>query len=474
MTRVSPTRRAASSLLLFLLLSVLGLAAVVSPPASADSIEVVSQSERTDNPAGLTFNTRVRAAAGLKSARLIYKVRNPDADVGGSGDATVSPGTELDLSFALTTNGAERYIPVGSTFSYHWEFEDTTGTRLSSPEREFVFLDGRYQWRSRTEGTAPPVTVFWYGANENRAQIALDATRTSLKQTGDLLETTVEYPIKVVVYASESDGEAAQRPRGRAFDASVQTGGTRVAPDLVLVFVPDVDIVRHEVGHIVTHVAGDGPFGSLPSWIDEGTAVWAQSSPGGGYLGALALAIMSNGPLNLRSMQSATNRPEEVNLFYGQSFSTVDHLIKTYGQPKFAELFRTFRAGTSMDDALRKVYGFDQNGLYNEWRKSKNLAELTFATPTAGTAPVTEATRPPLGFPSGSGQSTTSPQGGSSSAPAGPAAPGGPDGAAAAARPEGRPPPGRAVLAGTVLLALILGGGAVMMLRRKPGARAEG
>jgi hypothetical protein len=149
----------------------------------------------------------------------------------------------------------------------------------------------------------------------------MDATRVALREAGDLLETTVKYPIKVIVYASEQDGEAAQRSRGRAFDATVQTGGTRVAPDLILVFVPDVDIVRHEVGHIVTHVAGDGPFSPLPSWIDEGTAVWTQSSAGGGYLGALALAILSNETLNLRSLQSPTNRPDQVNLFYGQSFS---------------------------------------------------------------------------------------------------------------------------------------------------------
>ena len=455
-----------------LLASVLAvaLAGVTAAPASADTIELVSQSEKADNPAGLVFNARVRAAAGLKSARLVYKVKNPDTDVGGGGEVPVSPGSEVDVTYSLTTNGAERYIPVGSSFSYRWEFEDTTGAKMSGPEKEFVFLDGRYQWRSVTEGTSPPVTVFWYGANENRARTALDATTVSLRQTGDLLETRVTYPIKVVVYASESDGEAAQRPRGRSFDASVQTGGTRVAPDLVLVFVPDVEIVRHEVAHIVTHVAGDGPFSQLPSWIDEGTAVWAQSSPGGGYLGALALALMSDSTLNLRSMQSSTNRPEEVNLFYGQSFSTVDHLIKNYGQQKFAELFRVFRAGTSMDDALQRVYGFDQNGLYNEWRRAKNLSERTFSTPSAGVGPVTEATRPPLGIPSGSSGSSASQP---SSAPAPQSQPGSPgDGAASEASGQGLPTSGIAVLAGTVLLAVVLGGGALVMLRRKPASEA--
>ncbi len=446
----------------------LSLLATAVEPAHADAIDVVSQAETAKDPTGIVFTARVRASAGLKSAKLIYKVGNPDADVGGSGDVTVAPGVENDLSFSLTTNGAERYIPIGSSFTYHWELEDTTGSKASGPTREFVFLDGRYQWRSKTEGTLPPVTVYWYGTNDSRASIVLDATRASLKDTGDLLQASVPYPIKVIVYGSEKEGEAAQRSRGRSFDANVQTGGTRVAPDLILVFEPQVDIVRHEVGHIVTHVAGDGPFGQLPSWIDEGTAVWAQGEgqTGSGYLLALGLAIQSNKPLNLRSMQGATNKPEEVNLFYGQSFSTVDFLIKTHGREKYAQLFRDFAKGVSMDDALKGVYGFDQNGLYNEWRKSKGLAALTFATPVAGGLPAVEATRPPLGFPTASAGGSQPPVTASTPAP-------GVEGAPADV-PAGLPAAGIAVLGGTLAVALALGGGAFMLMRRKPSPPAEG
>lgn len=464
--RRTAARRWAALLLVAVLAT--GLVGLPSTPAHADSIEVVSQAEKADNPAGITFTVRVRAAAGLKSARLVYKVGNPKSDVGGSGDVTVGPGTESDLSFALVTNGSERYIPVGSSFKYHWEFEDNSGSKLSSPDREFVFLDGRYQWRSRTEGTSPPVTVYWYGTNDARATTALDATRASLAYTGDLLQAKVEYPIKVVVYGSEAEGEAAQRPRGRAFDASVQTGGTRVAPDLILVFDPKVDIVRHEVGHVVTTVAGDGPFTSLPSWIDEGTAVWVElEGPSLSlYKGAVALAIQGNATLNLRSMQSATNKPEEVNLFYGQSFSTVDFMIKTYGRDKFAELFRTFKSGVTMDDALKRVYGFDQNGLYNEWRKANNLPAVAFSTPVAGGPAAIEATRPPLGIPTTSSGAPS----GASSAPT--TAAGAPEGGAKTEAPAGGgvPTAGIAVLGGTIVLALVLGGGAYALLRRKPAS----
>src|SRR5687767_2887033 len=216
--RLALRRQRTGTLALVLLFVVVVGSGVARSPgrAYADTIEVTSLTERAPDPGSVTFTARVRAPAGVKSARLVYKVRNPDGDIGGEGESPVAPGAESDVTFTLTTNGSERYIPVGSTFAYHWDIEDNSGSRASSAEKEFVFLDGRYQWRTRTEGTDPPITVYWYGNNESRANTALEATRVSLRVTGALLETAVPYPIKVVVWASEPDGEAAQRSRGRS------------------------------------------------------------------------------------------------------------------------------------------------------------------------------------------------------------------------------------------------------------------
>lgn len=449
---------------LVLALVLLGTLALEPVPAHADTIEVSAFTEKAPDPRSVTFGARINAAAGVKSARLVYRVLNPDGNVGGESIASVAPGTELDVSVELVTNGGDdRYIPVGSTFSYSWVVEDNSGATFTSPAREFQFLDGRYNWNQRTEGTSPAVTVFWYGGNEGRATQVLDATRTSLAKVGDLLQTQVPYPIKVVVYGSESDGELAQRPRGRTFDETVSTGGTRVAPDLVLVFFPDVDIVMHEVAHIVTHVAGDGPFSQLPSWLDEGTAVWAQRSPGSGYLGALGLAIQADRTLNLRSMQSATNRPEEVNLFYGQSFSVVDYLLTSFGRERFAELYRVYHEGSPIDRALEQVYGTDTNGLYNAWRESKGLARVEFAASSGSTAPGSAATVAPLGIPTSVAGGSTQPSttGATDGAPV--------DGAATAAseESEGVPMAALAIGAGTLVLVALLAGGMFALLRKK-------
>ena len=455
-------------------------------PARAGEMAVERLATRSEDPRELTFTARVRSAAGLASARLEYLVLNPDGNIGGSGEVEVSGGPEEDLIFTLQTIAPRRYIPVGSEFSYRWLLEDREGTEFVTEEQRFVFLDGRYSWKSRTEGL---VTVYWYGSSTAAAELALASTASSLRDTEDLLEVTVPYPVKVVVWRSEAEGELAQRPRSGVFDATVITGGQRVAPDLLFVFEPSRIVIRHEAAHIVTKVAGDGPFTTIPSWLDEGTAVYMQPEPGAGYTVALAGAVGGDRTLPLRGLASPPGDPGRVDLFYGQSWSVVSHLIDVYGRPALAELYRTVKAGSLIDDALREVYGLDQDSLYNEWRAANGLPPVAVTGRSAITAPApSEATVAPLALP------TSRPADGAAPSPAGtagdaPPETGAPAETQGADEPAGATPaeaadgngvgvrPVLILLTVTALLVLLLGGGAVALMRRPdrpPPGRGSG
>ena len=419
-------------------------------PAEAQATQAAFSRE----PATITFT--VRAPSAIKAAKLDYAVRSPTRDnsenfVGGAGDGQIAG---LDASFSLQTITAARYIPVGSQFRFHWTLTLENGQTLTTPDADYLHLDGRYEWKSQTDGQ---VSVYWYGANDASAQNALRAARASLEETSRLLEVTVRYPIRLMVYRNEDEGRAAKQPRSAAFDAQVSTGGQRVAPDLLLVFANNEDVVRHEVAHIVTHVAGDGPFVGLPSWIDEGQAVYSQRDPGPEYRGGLQLAIASDQVLPLTAINSPVSQPSQVNAFYGQSWSTVKFLIDTYGQAKYAEVYRTVYAGARIDDALQKVYGFDQDGLYNQWRAKNGLKPAppspkgTAVASAAGTGTVT-----PLGVPGGGSVS-----GGTASGTGGAMA----NGEAQAETSSSGV--AYAILGGAGVLALGLGGGAFMLMRRR-------
>jgi hypothetical protein len=444
-----------------LLIATLALVLTLSS-VTAGTIEADEPREQIADPLSITFSVRVRAAAGLESAELIYKVLNPDGDVGGSGQGTFTTGVETDVTFTLPTQSFDRFIPVGSTFVYHWEFVDSEGTAFSTPDREFTFLDGRYNWETITQDG---LIAFWYGDNEAKVMAVLDAARESLQNISELLETTVPYPVKLVVYGSEAEGALAKRPRG-ALDEQINTRGQRVAPDLLIIYEPVADVVRHEAAHIVTHVAGDGPFTSLPSWIDEGVAVFAQAVLINGYGEAIAFGIATDTTLSLREMGAPSNRADQINLFYGQSHSVVQFLIEQFGAEQLAEAFRVHYAGSRIDDALLAVYGFDQNGLYNLWRQANGLRPITLvAPPTATTSPAAQATRAPITLPGTSGGATTS-AGATATVTAEPtteaAAVTGDDGGSGSSA-------GMMIAVGTLVVVLALGGGAFALLRRDRG-----
>ena len=452
-----------------LLLAVAGALAVLllalgAPSAVRAQVTAGAAAATSKDPTAITFAQRITAPGGVRAARFEYRVTNPDGDVGGSAELPAPAGNEFDVSYTLETRTAQRYIPVGSQFRYQWLLTLQDGTTFRTREESYLFLDGRYQWRERSDG---PVTVYWYGNNESAANGVLRAVKAAFEESQELLQARVQYPIRVVVYASEEDGKLAMRPTSRTFEEQVRTGGQRVAPDLLFVFDARADVVRHETAHIVTHVAGDGPFAQVPSWLDEGTAVYMQPEPGP-YRIAVEAAVRGDRTLSLRSMQTPATRPNEVDIFYGQAWSTVDFLIREYGRAKFAELYKTVHDGARIDDALQRVYGFNQDGLYNAWRRSKGLQPVDVSGPTAPTAAAAQGTRAPLGVPtSGAAAGQSTPAAGGEGTPAGQA------GAAADEDGGDSNVVGALVLLGvTVLLAGGLGGAAFMLLRRRRPAGA--
>jgi peptidase MA superfamily protein len=463
---MTPSLRAASVTLLAALLLATLVALFPATSVHAGTFEVGETRIESDDPTSVGFRLSLVSSAGLESARLNYKVLNPDGNVGGSGDAEFAPTSTTDVTFELETITAERYIPVGSEFVIEWELTDKDGATFITEEERFTFLDARYDWQTRTEGN---VTVYWYSGNESAADTAFVAASSAIADAEALLQVQVPYQVKVIVWRSEAEGNLAMRPRGGTFDQQILTGGQRVAPDLLFVFEPNVDVVRHEAAHIVTKVAGDGPFTRIPSWLDEGTAVYMQTSVGRGYSNAVSLAVQTNTPLNLRSLGGQPNDPGQINLFYGQSGSTVSFLIDEFGEQAFADLYATARAGSTTDDALLTVYGFDTNGLYNLWREDNGLPTLDFAPTVEGTAaPVAEGTRAPLAIPTSIGTAPPSGTDATSNATAGSGGISDQPTATSDESDGGGSSAGLIVAAVTALIVLPLLGAAVALFRKRP------
>jgi hypothetical protein len=352
-------------------LALLALASTATA-AGQSAIDVQDSSAGSDFPAGLLFSITAEVSGPVDEVRLVYEVA-PDG-VRATAVADCSGGALVTCRVALD---AERNVLIpGAEVTYFWRFTTAGATEETVPQVA-VYEDTRFDWRTLSDGN---LTIWWYDGDEDEARGVLAAGRESLDRISALLQTTVDFPVKIFYYDTAQDMQLAiLSDRGEG----VITRGEVVYSDTAMVSADVVpgDITRHEIAHIVVRQA-IGSAAGFPDWLHEGTAVYAQLQPLSDQLDALDLAIQSGDVLSVRSLSSAsTGSAGRVSLFYGQSWSIVTFLIETYGEEKYAELFRAYRDGATTAEALQQVYGFDQDGLENEWRASVGLPPREVPSP---------------------------------------------------------------------------------------------
>ncbi len=359
---------------------VISVAALAGPVAAQGGIEVTSQDVSNEFPNGAVFSVSATSDTEITEVTLRYEVAPDGSRAYGTAECTGV--TSVQCSFDLESNARTFLIP-GTEITYFWELDDAAGNHLETEPALYVYEDSRFSWESMSEGN---LTVWFYAAGEDEVRNVLQVGLEALERMGGLVGAEVDFPVKVFYYESASDMQAAARAPGETPDRGVVTLGEVVFSDTALVSADSVplDVLRHELTHIVLRQAAKGALADIPAWLDEGTAVYAQNSPLSGVEQALDLAIERNEVFSVRSLTSSSlgGLGANVSLFYGQSWSLVSFLIDEFGPEKFAELFATLREGTTVDEALESVYGFDQDGFENAWRESVGLPPREVVEPT--------------------------------------------------------------------------------------------
>ncbi len=355
-----------------------GVLPAASGSRAQQAITVQSDQPRNEFPAGVTFTLTFTAPSAPKEVRLNYELA-PDG-TGATAVADCAGSATVNCTYTLTS-GRGIFIIPGAHITYHWEIQDTAGDRLSTPSKRYVHEDTRFDFKTLQKGN---VTVYYHTGPESEAQTMLDTAVDALDKIGALENTQVTFPVKVFLYETADEMRPAVAPG--AVGRGVTVLGEVVYSDTAMVSADanPLDITQHEVAHIVTERATKGPYG-IPSWLNEGISVFAQSRVLRSHSSALHSAIEADRVLSIKELSSASAGEEQstVSLFYGESGAIVRFLVDTYGSDKFAQLIKTFRDGSTPDDAFRFVYGFDQLGLENAWRKSEGLPPRAVSpTPT--------------------------------------------------------------------------------------------
>ncbi len=377
MVRIAPIR-----LVAVVAVSLFALTGVIAGRAQ-ESIRVIDTQATNEFPRGVSFSISFSAPAAVKEVRLQYHLA-PDG-TGATAVATCTSAVTTTCSYSLISGNGISIIP-GAEITYHWDIEDSAGDKLSTDDMLYVHEDTRFTFRTLAQDN---VTLYYHSDGEAQAQSVLDAAASTIEKIGALERTQVTFPVKVFLYATADEMQPAIAPgqSGRG----VQILGEVVYSDTAMVSsdVATLDIVRHEIAHIVTRQATKGPFGIAP-WMNEGISVYAQSRLLENQAAALESAISGDRVLSYKELNSSASGSiaGTVGLYYGQAGSIVRFLVETYGADKFADLLKVFKDGSTADKALQAVYGFDQLGMENAWRASVGLAARS-----ASASPTPQATQ---------------------------------------------------------------------------------
>ena len=346
---------------LLLIVAVVAAAQVSLPARTASAeVEVVTNTASNQFPDGIRFDFFFESDVAVTDVRLRFRIL-PDGV-----NATVRPEcTEGRVMNCQTVVGnvGQTYMVPGAEVVYSWQVTDEAGGRFTSEEATVVYEDRRFDWNSVTENN---LTVYYYFGDENAARAVLNVANETVTRFSGVLNTSLDFPVKIWVYQTAQDMQpAVASRRGQGDTRSIQTLGEVGASDTALVSrdTEFLDIVRHELTHVVTRAATRGHLVDIPIWLNEGLSTYSQNDllPNEGT--ALANAIQRNTVLPLTSLGvSARGSAGEVSLFYAQSGSIVAFMIEDLGEDKFGELVAALKNDT-LEGALQTVYGLDSLGL---------------------------------------------------------------------------------------------------------------
>jgi hypothetical protein len=373
---------------LLAILLVLSLALPASVAAQG-AIRVLDQEVETAFREYITFNISLESDSEITDARLLYRVAGQIATA--RGDADIEPGTRVEASF--TIDQERDYLPPGTELEYWWKITDVAGNELKTEPQPLIYTDDRHDWQMLSSDR---LSLYWYRGDRAFGEALFDQANKTLDQIETEAGVQVEVPVKIFIYGSFSDLRDAI-----AVGSQEWTGGQAFTEQGVVVIgvsPGDLDFglaaTPHELTHLVIHQATDNPFGDIPTWLDEGLAVYMSgelNTDWRGYRDKVARSAKENKLMTLQTLSSSFPADsDQAGLAYAQSGSVVEFIIQHYGKDAMAELLDIFSKGALYDEALEQALGVDTWELDNVWRQNIGAPPLEITAPVGETSPVTE------------------------------------------------------------------------------------
>ena len=348
---------------IFLSISLLTASTVYAAPQAG-----VTQNEVVLNfPETATFNATLTADADIVSVVLEYGNKQQTCgEVIAKAYPEFTPGRTVDATWTweMRQSGS---LPPGAQLWWRWRITDANGSETLSETKTAPWLDELHNWNTLNEGI---LNLHWYDGDTAFARDLLNAAQGGLEFNNTQSGLSTDEPIDLYIYADTTDMQDAM-----LYEPSWTGGRAYSDYNIVVIGISESDLewgrdaMVHELTHILVGHLTFSCLGDVPTWLNEGLAMFSEGTLDTGSQGQLDDAIRNNTLLSLRSLSAGfAELPDKVNLSYSQSYSVVKYLIETYGQQKMTALLTLLRDGTATDDALQQTYGFNTEGLEDQWR----------------------------------------------------------------------------------------------------------
>ena len=358
---------------------------------AASPADVTNDRVTFDFPISATFSATITANAEIRSIVLEYgNEQQTCGDVVAKAFPQFTPGARVNAEWVweMRQSGS---LPPGAKLWWRWRVTDINGVETVSETKTATWLDDDHNWKTLDEGL---INFHWYQGDEAFARDLMNAAQNGLKFNETESGLTAESPIDIYIYGNTNDLKDAI-----LYEPSWTGGQAFPDQDIVILGISqtDLDWGRNSIVHELTHVlVGHLTFsclGDVPTWLNEGLAVYSEGELDPASQQQLDEAIQHDTLLSIRSLSAGFSEvSDKAYLSYSQSFSVVKFLVETYGQEKMTALLTSLRDGVTIDEALTNTYGFNVEGLEDEWRagigaKPRAVSAQPTAQPTATFVP---------------------------------------------------------------------------------------
>ncbi len=239
----------------------------------APQLPVVSRAT-VDFPNSIIFHAEIASTARITSLVLEYgDQKQTCGQVIARAYPQISPSSsiEADWTWDMRQSGS---LPPGAQVWWRWRYTDETGQQTVTQEETVVWLDDVHPWQTITKGD---VRLHWYKGNLSFAQQLANAADSGLRRVEAATGLTNEQPIDAYIYASTADMQTAV-----LYEASWTGGQAYQEYNIVIIGISPSELdwgitaEVHELAHLVVGHYTFSCLGWLPTWLQEGLAMYAE------------------------------------------------------------------------------------------------------------------------------------------------------------------------------------------------------